>query len=186
MACLVPIAKLNPTGPGPLTAGLKAAVDAIGTARPAQIVVVGDGADNCHQDSAPLRPTSPRIHPASRSRSSRSAFPPPIEGALPASPRRPAGIITTSPIPTASTRRSTKRPSLQSFHPARRLKPPPPEPMLRRRRRPARRCELPLACRGRRFARQCRYAGRFSNRATRPHWRKQRPRYFGQAACRKL
>jgi Ca-activated chloride channel family protein len=48
---LGPIAKLNPTGPGPLTAGLKAAVDAIGTARPAQIVVVGDGADNCHQDS---------------------------------------------------------------------------------------------------------------------------------------
>ena len=48
---LGPIAKLNPTGPGPLTAGLKAAVDAIGTARPAQIVVIGDGADNCHQDS---------------------------------------------------------------------------------------------------------------------------------------
>jgi Ca-activated chloride channel family protein len=45
------LATLNPTGPGPLTAGLKAAVDAIGAARPAQIVVVGDGADNCQQDT---------------------------------------------------------------------------------------------------------------------------------------
>ena len=73
---------------------------------------------------APLRPTSPRHHPASPSRSSRSAFPPPIEGALPASPRRRAGITTTSPIPTASTRRSTKRRSLQFFHPVHRRKPP--------------------------------------------------------------
>jgi Ca-activated chloride channel family protein len=48
---LAPLAKLNPTGMGPLAAGLKAAADAIGTARPAQIVVVGDGADNCHQDA---------------------------------------------------------------------------------------------------------------------------------------
>ena len=60
-----PLAKINPIGPGPLTAGLKAAVDAIGTARPAQIVVVGDGADNCHQDScaaaADIAKTSPGI-----------------------------------------------------------------------------------------------------------------------------
>jgi len=60
-----PLAKINPIGPGPLTAGLKAAVDAIGTARPAQIIVVGDGADNCHQDScaaaADIAKTSPGI-----------------------------------------------------------------------------------------------------------------------------
>jgi Ca-activated chloride channel homolog len=48
---LDPIAKLNPRGPGPLTAGLKLAIDAIGQSRPAQILVVGDNADNCHQDS---------------------------------------------------------------------------------------------------------------------------------------
>jgi len=45
------LAKLNPMGPGPLTAGLKAAATAIGAARPAQIIVVGDGADNCQQDT---------------------------------------------------------------------------------------------------------------------------------------
>jgi Ca-activated chloride channel family protein len=48
---LAPLAKLNPKGPGPLTAALRTAVAAIGKARPAQIVVVGDGADNCQQDS---------------------------------------------------------------------------------------------------------------------------------------
>lgn len=51
---LDPIAKLNPRGPGPLTAGLKVAMDAIGQSRPAQIVVVGDNADNCQQDSCAL------------------------------------------------------------------------------------------------------------------------------------
>ena len=45
------LAKLNPKGPGPLTAALRTAFDAIGKARPAQIVVVGDGADNCQQDT---------------------------------------------------------------------------------------------------------------------------------------
>lgn len=51
---LDPIAKLNPRGPGPLTAGLKVAMDAIGQSRPAQIVVVGDNADNCQQDACAL------------------------------------------------------------------------------------------------------------------------------------
>jgi Ca-activated chloride channel family protein len=50
-ALLAPIAKLNPRGPGPLTAALKVAIDAIGKARPAQIVMVGDGADNCEPDT---------------------------------------------------------------------------------------------------------------------------------------
>ncbi|HEY8194436.1 MAG TPA: VWA domain-containing protein, partial [Hyphomicrobium sp.] len=48
---LGPLAKLNPRGPGPVTAALKVAMDAIGKTRPAQIVVVGDGADNCQQDT---------------------------------------------------------------------------------------------------------------------------------------
>jgi len=50
-ALLAPIAKLNPKGPGPVTAALKVAAEALGTARPAQIIIVGDGADNCQQDS---------------------------------------------------------------------------------------------------------------------------------------
>ncbi|MFA5958113.1 VWA domain-containing protein [Hyphomicrobium sp.] len=50
-AVLDPIASLNPRGPGPLTAALKMAADTIGQSRPAQIIVVGDNADNCRQDS---------------------------------------------------------------------------------------------------------------------------------------
>lgn len=49
-AVLAPLAKLNPHGPGPVTAALKVAIDALGTSRPAQIVIVGDAADNCRQD----------------------------------------------------------------------------------------------------------------------------------------
>ncbi|MBS0250694.1 MAG: VWA domain-containing protein [Proteobacteria bacterium] len=48
---LDPLAKLSPRGPGPVTAALRMAADAIGTSRPAQIVIVGDNADNCRQDS---------------------------------------------------------------------------------------------------------------------------------------
>jgi Ca-activated chloride channel family protein len=48
---LAPLAKLNPRGPGPVTAALKMAAEALGTSRPAQIVIVGDGADNCQQDT---------------------------------------------------------------------------------------------------------------------------------------
>ncbi|HET6390753.1 vWA domain-containing protein [Hyphomicrobium sp.] len=50
-AVLDPIAKLNPRGPGPLTAALKVAMGAIGQSRPAQVVFIGDGADNCQQDT---------------------------------------------------------------------------------------------------------------------------------------
>lgn len=53
-ALLNPIAKLNPRGPGPVTAALKVAIDALGNARPAQIIIVGDGADNCQQDTCAL------------------------------------------------------------------------------------------------------------------------------------
>ncbi len=45
------ISKLNPKGPGPVTSALRLAIGAIGSSRPAQIVVVGDNADNCQQDS---------------------------------------------------------------------------------------------------------------------------------------
>ncbi|WP_423414518.1 VWA domain-containing protein [Hyphomicrobium sp. B1] len=48
---LDPLSKLSPRGPGPVTAALRMAADAIGTSRPAQIVIVGDNADNCRQDS---------------------------------------------------------------------------------------------------------------------------------------
>ncbi len=50
-ALLGPLAKLNPRGPGPVTTALEIAADAIGTSRPAQIIIVGDGADNCQRDS---------------------------------------------------------------------------------------------------------------------------------------
>lgn len=64
-AVLGPIAKLNPRGPGPLTAALKVAMTAIGQSRPAQIVFIGDGADNCQQDTcavaAGFAKTSPGV-----------------------------------------------------------------------------------------------------------------------------
>jgi Ca-activated chloride channel family protein len=50
-ALLGPLAKLNPRGPGPVTAALEVAAEAIGTSRPAQIVIVSDGADNCQRDT---------------------------------------------------------------------------------------------------------------------------------------
>jgi Ca-activated chloride channel family protein len=53
-ALIGPISKLNPRGPGPLTAALKVAIDALGTARPAQMLIIGDGADNCRQDTCAL------------------------------------------------------------------------------------------------------------------------------------
>jgi Ca-activated chloride channel homolog len=47
---LSPLAKLNPRGKGPLVAGLRAAVAALGKTRPASVIVVGDGTDNCQLD----------------------------------------------------------------------------------------------------------------------------------------
>jgi Ca-activated chloride channel homolog len=47
---LDPLAKLNPRGKGPLVAGLRAAAAALGKGRPASIIVIGDGTDNCQLD----------------------------------------------------------------------------------------------------------------------------------------
>jgi Ca-activated chloride channel homolog len=48
---LEPLAKLNPRGKGPLVGALRQAVGALGPNRPASLIVVGDGADNCQQDA---------------------------------------------------------------------------------------------------------------------------------------
>ena len=45
------LAKLNPRGRGPLAFAIRAAQNAIGASRPARVLVVGDGADNCAQDA---------------------------------------------------------------------------------------------------------------------------------------
>ena len=50
-AMLATLAKLNPRGKGPLVAGLRQAVAALGKSRPANLIVVSDGADNCQQDA---------------------------------------------------------------------------------------------------------------------------------------
>ncbi len=49
-AVLDPLAKLNPHGKSPLVAALRAAVAALGKTRPASIIAVGDGTDNCQLD----------------------------------------------------------------------------------------------------------------------------------------
>ena len=50
-AILAPLAKLNPKGKGPLVTGLRDAIAALGATRPAALIVIGDGADNCQQDT---------------------------------------------------------------------------------------------------------------------------------------
>lgn len=45
------IDKLNPRGKGPIVEALRQAAKAVGTSRPASILVVTDGADNCQQDA---------------------------------------------------------------------------------------------------------------------------------------
>lgn len=45
------IEKLNPKGKGPLAEGLRQAAAALGTAKPAAIVAITDGTDNCRQDA---------------------------------------------------------------------------------------------------------------------------------------
>ncbi len=62
-AVLDPIAKLNPRGPGPLTAALKVAMTAIGQSRPAQILFIGDGADNCQQDTCAVASNLAKTYP---------------------------------------------------------------------------------------------------------------------------
>ena len=48
---LAPLEKLNPKGKGPLAEGLRQSVAALGANRPASIIVINDGADNCQQDA---------------------------------------------------------------------------------------------------------------------------------------
>lgn len=43
--------KLNPRGKGPLALAIREAAGAIGTERPAAVVIVNDGVDNCRQDA---------------------------------------------------------------------------------------------------------------------------------------
>ncbi len=43
--------KLNPRGKGPLAQAIREAAGAIGTERPAAVVIVNDGVDNCRQDA---------------------------------------------------------------------------------------------------------------------------------------
>lgn len=46
-----PLAKLNPRGKGPLVAALRDAAAALTPSRPASMIVINDGADNCQQDA---------------------------------------------------------------------------------------------------------------------------------------
>lgn len=48
---LYALEKLNPRGKGPLVAGLRAATAALGASRPASLIVINDGPDNCQQDA---------------------------------------------------------------------------------------------------------------------------------------
>ncbi len=50
-AVLSTLEKLNPRGKGPLVAGLRAAAAAVGKTRPASLIVINDGIDNCQQDA---------------------------------------------------------------------------------------------------------------------------------------
>lgn len=43
--------KLNPRGKGPLAAALRAAVTGLGAERPASVIAISDGVDNCRQDA---------------------------------------------------------------------------------------------------------------------------------------
>ena len=50
-AVLGPLEKLNPKGKGPLAEAIRQGAAAIGQSRPASIVVIGDGMDNCRQNA---------------------------------------------------------------------------------------------------------------------------------------
>lgn len=64
-AVLGPLEKLNPKGKGPLVEALRQGAAAIGQSRPASIVVVNDGMDNCRQNAclaaAEIAKTSPGL-----------------------------------------------------------------------------------------------------------------------------
>lgn len=55
--------KLNPRGKGPLAEALKMAAQAIGPARPATIVVINDGIDNCRQDMCAAAQEAAKLAP---------------------------------------------------------------------------------------------------------------------------
>ncbi len=48
---LLPLEKLNPRGKGPLVSALRESVAALGQSRPASVLVINDGIDNCQQDA---------------------------------------------------------------------------------------------------------------------------------------
>lgn len=62
---VAPLEKLNPKGKGPLAEGLRQAVAALGATRPASILAITDGADNCRQDAcavaAEIAKSSPNL-----------------------------------------------------------------------------------------------------------------------------
>jgi Ca-activated chloride channel family protein len=45
------VAKLNPRGKGPMVSALRETIAALGTERPASIILISDGPDNCQQDA---------------------------------------------------------------------------------------------------------------------------------------
>ena len=47
---LAPLEKLNPRGKGPIATALREAAASLGPSRPASLIVIGDGVDNCQQD----------------------------------------------------------------------------------------------------------------------------------------
>lgn len=62
---LAVVSKLNPKGKGPIAEALRQTAKVLGTARPASILIVTDGADNCQQDAceaaADLARTAPGV-----------------------------------------------------------------------------------------------------------------------------
>ena len=64
-AVITAVEKLNPRGKGPIAEALTQTAKAIGSSRPASILVITDGADNCQQDAceaaASLAKTAPGV-----------------------------------------------------------------------------------------------------------------------------
>jgi Ca-activated chloride channel homolog len=57
------IDKLSPKGKGPIAEAMRQSAKAIGTARPASILVVTDGADNCQQDACEAAAEIAKVQP---------------------------------------------------------------------------------------------------------------------------
>lgn len=60
---MTPLARLSPTGMGPLVLGLRQTADAIGTSSPATIILIHDDVDNCSQDLCGNAASIARAHP---------------------------------------------------------------------------------------------------------------------------